>query len=157
MSAGAVAAAGMSLRAHHRGSALPAQGLQPVETRRERRLAHVVGVGAKAGVAPGRVVGDSVRCLTALGGSAPAPQLLAEALVVDTGLRQRCRETVGSEMRMPAGARVTAHIGDRLDAGAPEQLDEMVDRVGRMADGQDLRRRFLHRYLSMSISGATSP
>src|SRR3954447_18698916 len=66
---------------------------------------------------------------------------LREVLVGDAGIAQGRRERVAGEPRVPARAGVAAHVGDQLDAGAAQQRDELVERVGRVLDGQQLRQR----------------
>jgi hypothetical protein len=119
------------LRAHHRAAVLPRQPLQRCEARPELGARHVVGVAAELLALPGRVRG--VRR-----GLAPAAERLAEPAVLNACLEQDRRERGPLEVRLPARARIAADVGDQADAGAPQQLDELVLVVVRVPDGEDL-------------------
>src|SRR5207248_7032621 len=91
---------------------------------------HVVGVAAKARVAPGSVGRVGARTT-----KAPEP---GEVAIGDSGFGQVTRERVSDEVGMAARAGEASHVGDTLDAVSAQQRHELLERARRVADCKHL-------------------
>jgi hypothetical protein len=58
-------------------------------------------------------------------------------VVVDAAVCQRSGERVSAVLRVPARAREPADVDQQLDVRRRQQLDQLVDRAGGMADGEE--------------------
>ena len=134
----AMAAPGQGLGAHQGKAVLARKQDQLLEILLELRRLHVIGIAAKRGVAPAAV--DRV---------APGMPQAAQPRhvnIADAGFFQRSRQRCLVELRVARRARQRAHVGYARDAVRAKQLDELVDRTRRMADGQD-RHSFAYRFM----------
>jgi len=60
-----------------------------------------------------------------------------DVFIADLPRRQCFREAVAIELRIGARPRHRSHVDHEIDAGFPEEIDEIGDRPGRMADGEE--------------------
>lgn len=87
----------------------------------------------------------------------PQPAQFLQVFVRDPRARQGFSQRVGIELRIMPRTRNRADIHQSLDSVLAQQGDEFIDRAGRMADGQDeRRRRFLFLAQSNSAQGPSS-
>src|SRR5918996_243681 len=126
-----VAADPPGLGAHDRDALFAGERLELGEAGGELIARHVVGVAAELVALPGAV--RRVRQ-----GFAPPAQALAEPAVADAGLEEDRGEGGSLEMGLATRARIAPDVGDQLDAGAAQQLDELLLVVVRMPDREDL-------------------
>ena len=116
------------LGAHDRASVPPTSVSESRQTRCERRRQRVVRIIAKTAHPP-----------ISVGRRFRAAHLSAETtkfgdmLIADLPRRQRSRKAFAIELRIGARSRYRPYVDDQVDARRPKQIDEFIDRPGRMA------------------------
>ena len=125
----AVAAPGQRFRAHDDCGARLSELLEPGDPGPERFGLHVIGVPAKAGIAPTGVSG--IRQW----GTASSQR--RQRLILDSNGRQALLERLGVEMRMSSRKGESPHVYENLDLMGLQEFRKCLDRVGRMADGPE--------------------
>ncbi len=126
-----VATPGHRLGAHHRHRSLVRQLAQLAQALLELGGEHVVGEAPEAGVAPGAV--GRVRSRAA---QPPEPR---QVPVVDALPLQRLPEGLLVVLGVVARARHGSDVGQDPDAVGGEDLHQLGEGAGRMADGEDPR------------------
>src|SRR5215208_6174783 len=117
--------------AHDGGALLPSELLELAQSRVELLARHMVGVAAELGALPATV--------RRIGGRlAPTAQGLAQPAVADPRLQQHRGQSGALEVGLAPGTRIATDVGDQLDAGAPQELDECPLLVIGVADREDL-------------------
>lgn len=82
------------------------------------------------------ITGDAVNVAVALG--AAGAEFVAEEQVADAGGAEGGFERFAIELGKAGAVRTAAHVNQDLDAMLPEQLEEMSQRVVRVANGEKL-------------------
>src|SRR5699024_7660170 len=93
---------------------------------------HVVGVALERGVPPGAIG-------TVFAAVAQAAEFFHMA-VGDPGVTKAGGESIGPELRVPAGFGNRPDVDEAPHAVRAEDVDELLDRVGRVPDGENSRR-----------------
>src|SRR5207245_751141 len=102
---------------------------EALEAGAELGALHVIGVGAEAGGPPGDVWG--------VGAARPPAPELGEPVVANPSLVERAEQRLAREMWMAPRGREPPHVGDACDAMAREEVEQLRERTGGMADRVD--------------------
>ena len=144
----AVASPVNTFRAHD-GGPLRAGGLpQPCECVLEVRSHHVIGIVAKAFVAPAFVRGGGLRLLLRPSAAEPLKPAIGNTCC---GAR-RCQVFL-TEMRKGTRAWEAAHISQQRDLMLREQIDEMIQGMIGVADGPDFQMWGINHFVPIMVSG----
>ena len=125
----AVTAPPDGLCAHHSRQPACRKFQQRIKPGAEGCGRHVIGIPTKTVFTP-----PGIR---RVGSWLAASAELGKVTIRDAVKLQKIRELVGVEVRIPAGSRERADIGELLDAVGTEELQKRLRRMGRMTDGRN--------------------